>query len=196
MEITILLFNPECPVDLDVLIKKHFPPLKFLKNQHCFGIFLKTRRKDCLRRVSFKEMYRLSEQINGTYVHFRYKNKETDRTIYRKVGPVDKSFKEFFYQPLSEYKAFSNAVIQIIDSIKISLKAPGNELEKLFEEFKDIRARQTVSAKLQDFKEAATYRDKGKDIVVKIQDYLKKSVPGNDLDKALDYILKNYHELF
>ncbi|MDP2944484.1 MAG: hypothetical protein Q8N57_02855 [bacterium] len=192
-EITVLLFDQECPVWLGSLLKMFYPPLKFLEKQKNFGFFITTRGHD--KKVSFADTYRVSEQKDGYYAYYKDKNQKTDRIVYRRIR-VDKNFKEFFFQPLSEYRAFCNMVVKVVDSIRLALEDPGNELEKLFEDFKDNRARKIASAQMQDFEEAAAYRDKERLVVGKIQDYLRESVPGDDLDKALDYILKKYDEIF
>jgi len=196
-KITILLFNPEFPINFVDLLKmcypKYSPPLKFLENQQHFGFLMTI--KGHVRKISFADIYRISEQKDGTYIHYKDKNEKTGRIIYRRIGPIDKNFKEFFFQPLFEYKAFCQAVSKVVNSIKVVLKNPENELGKLFEDFKHNKIQKIVSVRIQDFQEAAIYRDKEKEAVEKIRNYLRELIPGDDLDEALNYILEKCDEL-
>lgn len=171
----------------------NYPPLDFLRNQKHFG-FLSISVKS-KKIISYLDIEKFFLKDNGAYLYYKDKNINTDQTVHRKIGPINRIYLEFYLLPLYKHAIFSNQVVMVIEIFSAILNKQECELKMLFEDFKILKTQKIQSVHNQDFSRAADYRDKEVEAADKIKVCLKELIPDQDLNEALKYFLGHYQDL-
>lgn len=170
---------------------QNYDPIEFLDPKNSLKFIIPTARK--IRVVPFVDVESVSQRDGKFYIHYRKRDKNSRVTTVR-IGPVSDSFNDFVYKPLRDYKELCNTVLRCFRYLEKFLRDEKSGLYLHFENFRVNNSEKIKSVGSQRFGDAAAYRDKEKVAMDAIFEHMQ-IFGGPDLEKAVEYVLKNYDQL-